>query len=491
MNIYCINHNFLYETEKLLFLFFPFEKNTAIKEFDCDEGNYFYTEISEGEEEINFSVRFSYNGEIICDEKTITYSEDIDKEYELLSLAYPLLKNLCGFSPEWGMLTGVRPSKLIMHKMVKSGETEARKYFTERFFVDEKKTELALSVAKTEWEIIKSSPENSFSLYVSIPFCPTRCSYCSFVSHSIGTDNARKLVPEYVEKLCEEIEFTARKAKENGLILTTVYWGGGTPTTLDSDQLDRVLTSIEENFDLSKCEEYTVEAGRPDTITKEKLQVLKNHGVNRISINPQTFNNDVLKVIGRNHTAELTLEKFSMAREMGFDFINTDLIAGLPTDTFESFKNSVDTAIGIGAENITVHTLALKRSSNIVTENEKDSVNSDNIKRMLEYSSEALTKAGYIPYYMYRQSKALDNLENVGWCKLGKACVYNILMMEEYQHILSVGAGAVTKLLSPNIERIERIFNYKFPFEYISRFSSLLEKKEGIGKFFKENYTKN
>jgi oxygen-independent coproporphyrinogen-3 oxidase len=324
---------------------------------------------------------------------------------------------------------------------------------------------------------------------VSIPFCPTRCSYCSFVSHSIGTENARKLVPQYVEKLCEEIQFTAKKAKENGLVLTTVYWGGGTPTTLDADQLDKVLTAIEDNFDLSKCQEYTVEAGRPDTITQEKLHILKKHGVNRISINPQTFNDDVLKEIGRKHTTALTVEKYNLAREIGFDSINMDLIAGLPTDTFESFKNSVDKAIESGADNITVHTLALKRSSEIVTENEKDSVNAENIEQMLDYSIEALTKAGYKPYYMYRQSKALGNFENVGWCKEGKECVYNILMMEEYQHILSVGAGSVTKLLSPNIEKIERIFNYKFPFEYISRFSSLIEKKEDIGRFFKENYT--
>ena len=489
MNIYCINHKFLYETEKLLLLFLPFEKNKALSEFTPDNGDYFYTEIAENDGKVLYKAEFSYKGMKKTGEKTLSQEESTDKEYELLSLAYPLLKELCGFSPKWGMLTGVRPSKLIMKKALELGDRSARDYFTKRFFADEKKTELALSVAKTEWAIIEKSPQNSFSLYVSIPFCPTRCSYCSFVSHSIGTENAKKLVPQYVDKLCEEIEFTSKKAKENGLVLTTVYWGGGTPTTLDAHQLDRVLTAIEDNFDLSQCCEYTVEAGRPDTITEEKLQVLKKHKVNRISINPQTFNDDVLREIGRKHTTELTVRQYHLAREIGFDTINMDLIAGLPTDSFESFCNSVDNAIGLGAENITVHTLALKRSSNIVTEDEKDTVNAENIEQMLDYSIEALTKAGYKPYYMYRQSKALGNFENVGWCKEGKECVYNILMMEEYQHILSVGAGSVTKLLSPNIEKIERIFNYKFPFEYISRFSSLLEKKEEIGRFFKENYT--
>ena len=486
MNLYCISHNYLYETEKLLFLFFPLEKNTVLREFTEDSGNYFYTEIINNDETVTFKSTFSYNGETVSDEKTIKSENVTDEEYELLSLAYPLLKKLCGFAPEWGMLTGVRPSKLIMNKMLETDEETAKDYFINHFFASPEKTELALSVAKAEIEIIKEIDEKSFSLYVSIPFCPTRCSYCSFVSHSIGTDSAKKLMPEYVNKLCDEIVFTGEKAKENGLKLTSVYWGGGTPTTLSAEDLDRVLTVIEDNFDLSNCTEYTVEAGRPDTITEEKLKVLKKHNVGRISINPQTFSNSVLDAIGRKHSAELTIDKYKLAREIGFDCINMDLIAGLPTDTFESFKNSVDKAISLGAENITVHTLALKRSSTIVTQNESDCVTEKDVSKMLDYAKKALVENGYHPYYMYRQSKALGNFENVGWCKERKECKYNVLMMEEYEHILSVGAGSVTKLLSPGIEKIERIFNYKFPFEYISRFSELLEKKERISTFFKE-----
>ena len=486
MNLYCISHNYLYETEKLLFLFFPLEKNTVLREFTEDSGNYFYTEIINNDETVTFKSTFSYNGETVSDEKTIKSENVTDEEYELLSLAYPLLKKLCGFAPEWGMLTGVRPSKLIMNKMLETDEETAKDYFINHFFASPEKTELALSVAKAEIEIIKEIDEKSFSLYVSIPFCPTRCSYCSFVSHSIGTDSAKKLMPEYVNKLCDEIVFTGEKAKENGLKLTSVYWGGGTPTTLSAEDLDRVLTVVEDNFDLSNCTEYTVEAGRPDTITEEKLNVLKKHNVGRISINPQTFSNSVLDAIGRKHSAELTIDKYKLAREIGFDCINMDLIAGLPTATFESFKNSVDKAISIGAENITVHTLALKRSSTIVTQNESDCVTEKDVSKMLDYAKKALVENGYHPYYMYRQSKALGNFENVGWCKERKECKYNVLMMEEYEHILSVGAGSVTKLLSPGIEKIERIFNYKFPFEYISRFSELLEKKERISTFFKE-----
>ncbi len=487
MNIYCINHDFLYETEKLLLLFLPNEKNNALKEFVSDDGDYFYTEIQENSEEVKYLIELSYKGEKRKAEKVNKINCNEDREYELLSLSFPVLSEIFSFKPKWGMLTGVRPSKLLMKKMVETDEETAVDFFKKRFFVSDEKTELALSVSKTEWAIIEKSPENSFSLYISIPFCPTRCSYCSFVSHSIGTDNAKKLVPEYVEKLCEEIAFIGKQAKDCGLILTTVYWGGGTPTTLSAEQLDTVLTTVEESFDLSNLLEYTVEAGRPDTVTEEKLDVLKKHNVSRISINPQTFNNNVLKIIGRNHTAEETEEKFLLAKSKNFNSINTDLIAGLPGDSLESFKKSVDKAISLDADNITVHTLTLKRSSNIVTENEKESVNSKDIEKMLDYSFLALTNAGYKPYYMYRQTKSLNNLENVGWCKEGKECVYNILMMEEYQHILSVGAGSVTKLLSSGIERIERIFNYKFPFEYISRFSSLIEKKGRITEFFKEN----
>ncbi len=488
MNLYCINHNYLYETEKLLFLFLPLEKNTVLREFTVDSGDYFYTEIKLFDDEITFKGEFSYMGKKLSDENTVKKSECDDEEYALLSLCYPLLKELCGISPEWGMLTGVRPSKLMLNKIEEVGEKRAVEYFKNRFFADSEKTALAYAVAQVERPVIKNSPEDSFSLYISIPFCPTRCSYCSFVSHSIGTESAKKLVPEYVEKLCEEIKITALKARENKLKLTTVYWGGGTPTTLTAEQLDTVLTAIEENFDLSNCREYTVEAGRPDTITEEKLITLKNHRVNRISINPQTFNDSVLKEIGRCHTTALTVEQYHLARKIGFDCINMDLIAGLPADTLESFKNSVDSAISLGAENITVHTLCLKRSSTIVTEDETASVTDENIKAMLRYSHEALRKAGYYPYYMYRQAKALNNLENVGWCKKGKECEYNILMMEEYQHILSVGAGSVTKLLAQNISKIERIFNYKFPFEYISRFQGIIDKKEKITEFFKENY---
>ena len=472
MNLYYINHNYRYEAEKLLRLFFPLEKIIEYTELTEASEDYLLTRI-DGEEELTLTAELSLKGETERRVKAVNKSECEDLELELLLLAYDLLCKMCGFTPKWGILTGVRPSKLIVKRLSLYGEENARDWFLNTYKVSPEKTELAINVAKTELKIIEKAGEKSFSLYISIPFCPTRCSYCSFV-------------PDYIEKLLEELTFTAKTAKENGLRLTSVYWGGGTPTTLEADELDLILTHIENVFDLSDCLEYTVEAGRPDTVTKEKLEVLKKHKVGRISINPQTFSDSVLNAIGRKHTTADTEEKFLLAKEVGFDAINMDLIAGLPTDTVESFKNSVNRAIELGADNITVHTLALKRSSTIVTENESDSVTDKDIMEMLDFAGKTLTENGYYPYYMYRQSKSLGNLENVGWCKKDKECFYNVLMMEEYQSIFSVGAGAVTKLRTEDGSVIERIFNFKYPFEYISRFDEIIDKKERMKTFYSE-----
>ena len=490
MNLYYISHNYRYEAEKLLRLFFPLEKINEFTEFTEDTGDYLLTRI-EGEKELTMTARLSLNGKTKELVKEVNAEKCDDRELELLIMAYELLCDMCGFTPEWGILTGVRPSKLILGRLNQYGEDNAREWFLNTYKVSPHKTDLALQVAKCEVEIINKAGKGSFSLYISIPFCPTRCSYCSFVSHSIASEKAKNLVPEYVEKLCEELEITARYAKENNLKLTSVYWGGGTPTTLEPRDLEKILMQIENSFDLSNCIEYTVEAGRPDTVTKEKLDILKKHNVGRISINPQTFTDSVLEAIGRRHSSLLTIEKYNLAREVGFDSINMDLIAGLPTDTLDSFRSSVDRAIELGADNITVHTLALKKSATIVTENESDTISAENIREMLRYSHKVLSENGYHPYYMYRQSKSLGNLENVGWCKEGKECFYNVLMMEEYQSIFSVGAGAVTKLRTDDGKLIERIFNFKYPFEYISRFELIKDKKKRITEFFSEYANKS
>ena len=316
-----------------------------------------------------------------------------------------------------------------------------------------------------------------------IPFCTSRCSYCSFVSHSIANSNARKLLPEYLEKLAQEIEETGAIAKGIGLKLESVYFGGGTPGVLEAPQMDRLLGAIEKSFDLSHLREYTVEVGRPDTVTPEKLRILKLHNVGRISINPQTFNQKTLDIIGRNHSVEQAVKSYQLAKAYGFDSINMDLIAGLPEETFEDFRSSVDTAISLSPENITVHTLALKRSSELNASGAGVSGGNE-AKKMLEYASERLASCGYAPYYMYRQSKCVGNLENVGWCKAGKECLYNVFMMEECHTVLAVGAGGVTKLCNQETNNVERIFNYKYPYEYISGFDKISERKNGIKSFY-------
>ncbi len=474
-----VNHKFHYEMENLCRVFFPYETIRVIKD-DSDETDDI-TVVTSMSGEYVVGVSVSINGTTEKKEKTVADYDDCEREMAIL--LFSLLSSVTGYTPQWGILTGVRPSKLMNTLIAEYGDIGAKEYFSDKLLVNEKKTELAYSVAKAEEKIVSLSDEKSFSLYVSIPFCPTRCNYCSFVSHSIA--QAKKLLPDYVENLCREIKQTAQIVNELGLRLESIYWGGGTPTTLSAQMLERICAEINEDFDLSHIREYTIEAGRADTVTPEKLRVIKAAGVDRVSINPQTFNDDVLKAIGRKHTVDDVVRAFSQAREAGFDNINMDLIAGLTDDTFESFCNSVDRAIGMNPENITLHTLALKRSSTIVTH--KVDVESGEIaNKMLEYAQNRFYFAGYKPYYMYRQSRSLGNLENVGWCRDGYECLYNIFMMEECHSVLAVGAGAVTKLKDPNSRNIERIFNYKYPYEYNSRYDVIAQRKNRIIEFYNE-----
>lgn len=477
MTLSVIGHSFRYETENVIRIFFPLEKINVINELPENTDDCVITYLKNGV----IGCEVNLFGKNKKREQAVADKTEKESEIVLAQLLYDVFTSLTGITPPWGILTGVRPSKLMRTLIAENGEKEAVKYFSDDLFVTDRKTELALSVAKAEDKIIALSGEKSFSLYVSIPFCPTRCSYCSFVSHSVA--QAKKLIPDYVRLLCREIEEISVISKNLGLNLETIYFGGGTPTSLDEQSLKAITDAVASNFDVRNVREYTIEAGRPDTLNREKLEIIKNAGVSRISINPQTFNAQVLENIGRKHSPEMTLEAFSMAREAGFDNINMDFIAGLPGDTPESFRNSIDTAISLSPENITVHTLALKRAANIVTRSETDSVYSETAK-MLDYSNRALYDGGYFPYYMYRQSKTVGNNENVGWSKEGRECLYNIYMMEEIHTVLAAGGGAVTKLKNPFENRIERIFNFKYPYEYISRFDELTERKKYINEFY-------
>ncbi len=473
MKLLVINHKFHYEMEKLVRIFMPNEK-IEVNYDECEN----FDLLTSVDEQITVTVNF--------DEfhKTLTAPLCDDNEMQMGRMVYSLLGEFTGFYPKWGVLTGVRPSKLLINTEKIMGRANTEEYFKNDLLVTDEKYRLARSVADCEEKIIATSRPDSFSLYVSIPFCPSRCSYCSFVSHSVETEKARNLLPQYVDLLAKEIAETAGIAREIGVRLESIYIGGGTPTTLSAEQLKTVITAIEKNFDLSSCREFTVEAGRPDTITEEKLLVLKNSSVDRISINPQTFCNSVLETVGRRHSAEDTVEIFKLARKIGFNNINMDLIAGLPTDTLEGFKHSLDTAMSLDPENITVHTLAVKRASGIGQNSPKIAVQNANLaSAMLDYTYEKLSEK-YHPYYMYRQSKSAGSLENVGWAKGDTECIYNIFMMEECHTILSCGGGAVTKLKAPDGNEIERIFNFKYPFEYISGYDELSRRKKRITDFY-------
>ncbi len=378
----------------------------------------------------------------------------------------------------WGILTGIRPVK-IASKLIKSGKSpaETSEYFVNEFGTTREKAELAVKVAMIESPIIDAMHPQGISIYIGIPFCPTRCLYCSFVSNSVV--RSAKLIPEYLKCLKKEIAYTANIIKQNKNIIESVYIGGGTPTTLSAEELDFLFDSVFSEFNLSKVKEFTVEAGRPDTITSEKLKTIKKYGIDRISINPQSMNKETLKVIGRNHTPDEIRKAVYMARDCGIDCINMDIIAGLPGETVDMFKYTVEEVEKLNPENTTVHTMSIKRSSKLnETLTDYELTKGDNVSQMVDFAMNEISSGGKNPYYLYRQKNMLGNLENVGYAKPGTESLYNIYIMEEVQSIISIGCGGVTKTVDRETDRIERIFNVKEPKDYIERIDEMLHRKD-------------
>lgn len=467
-----------YEIEQLCRLFYP-EKNIVTSEKPCEnESEYAEIAVKNG----MIKAVLCVDGEILRAEGT---PEGGTPELRYAQVLYGLLVKQTGFTPPWGMLTGVRPIKLLRSLCEKMSEEAALDKLRQDYFVSEEKLELARRTYAIETPLLNTCTADSFSLYISVPFCPTRCAYCSFVSQTVA--QAKHLIPDYVELLVKEIGITAEMVRQLGLKLDTVYMGGGTPTTFSAEQLARVLAAVCDGFDMGNVREFTVEAGRPDTVTEKKLLAIKQAGVSRISINPQTMHDEILENIGRRHTVAQTVEAFKMARKIGFDDINMDIIAGLYGDTVDGFMKTVDDVIGLEPDGITVHTLSMKRASDIVIDGKANySANNSECAEMLRNANTKLVSAGYSPYYLYRQTRMLGNLENVGWSKKGNEGLYNIYIMDETHTILGVGAGAVTKLCKPGSTHIERVFNYKFPYEYISRFDVLMERKKGVIDFYEK-----
>lgn len=466
--------------------------NTLVDLGECSEEYVFSVETRRDKVLLDISNKSKHHN---LEEIIPSYIKNIENELEykakyknfLKRHIYRLLSEVLDVVLPWGTLTGIRPSKIVLEMLEQGRDDEyIRKYMAETYLTSESKIELALCIAHREKEILDEIDyKNGYSLYIGIPFCPTRCSYCSFTSYPL--DKFDNMVEDYINALIKEMEYASTMIKNK--ILTTVYIGGGTPTTLSPVQLEKVINKIKELWDFSTVKEFTVEAGRPDSITREKLQVLKKCGVTRISINPQTMIQKTLDIIGRKHSVDSIIDAYNMAREVGHTNINMDLILGLPGETLEDVKYTLERIKKLNPDNLTVHTLAIKRAAylNIYKDKYEDML-PEHITDMVEETFKYAKENDYIPYYMYRQKNVTDNLENIGYARHGLEGIYNILMMEERQNILALGAGAVCKFVDYENNRIERLDNVKSLNDYITRIDDMIEKKmkfsSGKGAYF-------
>ena len=480
-----------YYVQTICMIFFPGEKFSGE-----EEGSpVLYLDVAESMDEITASVRLLYEGKETEATKQIVLTGEFTKDRARKVVIGHAILSACGemmhYRPSWGMLTGVRPSK-VATELLHAGmsKTRARKALTQHYMVIPKKAALATDVAICEQQIIGTPDARDCSVYISIPFCPTRCSYCSFVSYT--SKRLLSLIPDYLTLLCAEIRTKFEAIRALGLRVLTVYIGGGTPTILDAAQLRTLLQTVAECTDVTALQEYTLESGRPDTIDAEKMAIAKAFGVTRVCVNPQTLCDEVLRGVGRLHSSEDFYKAYDIARQSGIKCINTDLIVGLPGDDFKSFANTYDKILSLDPENITVHTFCVKKSAEILREGKRVyNLRGGDAGKCVDYSQIRASTAGYHPYYMYRQKNMVGNFENVGFSKPGTECLYNIYMMEEVHSIFAAGAGAVTKLVdyapagSGKKSVIQRLFNDKYPYEYLNGDGGKTQ-AEQIVQFYRE-----
>ena len=482
-----------YYVQTLCMIFFPgekfSEKEDALRREDEPELSLKVETIEDG---VRAVAELYLNDKSAIAEKIYQNREDITfdrlKKIAIGDAILSVCGDVLGYRPSWGMLVGVRPSK-VATEMLEQGipKTRVKKALSSDYFVIPKKAALAVEVALNESELVKKADSRDCSVYISIPFCPTRCAYCSFVSYT--SKKLLSLIPDYLVALGEEIKANFNLIRELGLNVKTIYIGGGTPTVLDEAQLEWLLSTVAENYDVSTVDEYTLEAGRPDTITQGKMKIAAAYGVTRVSVNPQTLNDEVLRIIGRSHTSKDFLRAYDLVREAGDFIINTDVITGLPGDNFASFSSSYDKIVALRPDNITVHTFSVKKASDALKSfSNVYSIRGGDVGKCVDYSQIKAQHEGYGPYYMYRQKNTVGNYENVGFALDGKKGLYNIYMMEEIHSVFAVGAGAVSKFVdySPkNGEKrvIERFFNQKYPYEYLAD-SKMQEKSDAAREFY-------
>lgn len=461
-----------------------FDLNIFIKMFfNKDDDAVITTDFSLENEILTVDTDIEFDGKHYTSSCSHPVSDDTDAPSRKKLYTTTCAKSFCRAAQKikhvelpWGVMSGIRPAKNV-RCLLDDGMTkeETRDFIRSVYEVTEPKLELAFEVAENEERILKNHSDKSVSIYIGIPFCPTRCLYCSFVSTDIRVSG--RYMYDYVSLLCREIEKTAEVVEKMGAYIENIYIGGGTPTTLSAEMLKKILDTINASWDLSKLREFTLEAGRPDTITEEKLRTAIEGGVDRVSINPQTMHSVTLEKVGRTHSPDDVKNAFETARKVGFKNINMDLIAGLPDETVEMFKYSLDEIIRLDPENITVHTMCIKRAAKLDIAS-SDVVHARQVNDMLRYTGERMRQTGRQPYYMYRQKNILGNLENVGYAKDGYMSIYNIKIMEEVQTILALGGGGATKIVMG--DRIERVFNFKDPSEYIRRFDEILDRKDEV-----------
>ena len=474
MKLYLRGHDDRYAVEQLQLALFPDEPMEPVEA--PFTGNGAVSSLSFGKTYLTASAKITLGGRTAYAQRRMkTAQADVASRRRLLQNAYYAAAMELREPPQWGSLSGVRPTKLTTRHLLAGGSPQsADRLLKELYHVSPERRKLCVEASLATVQAAKRLRENDISLYIGIPFCPTRCSYCSFVSSSV--EKLQKLLPEFLQALEREIEQVGRLVRASGKRVRTIYIGGGTPTTLSTEQMRRLMRAIDGNFDLTELIEYTVEGGRPDTLSPEKLKAIFDGGCDRMSINPQTMNDSVLECIGRRHTSGQTVNAYRDALQAGFQGINMDLIAGLPSDTPESFGASLERVLALNPSNITVHTLALKKGADLFFERFRLPT-AQEVSQMLSYAEIRLRESGYAPYYLYRQKYMSGSFENVGWCKPGFIGLYNIYMMEELHSIISLGGGGMTKINLSN-GKLERFHNPKFPQQYIERIEDILRQKE-------------
>lgn len=471
--------NFEYDIHSLVKAFFPAEDVLVFAdEKNIEEPVLFHIDVRYDEE--NGVIAICFPEDIVRYNKSVEVDFDDRKETKnsLKKLLYTMLSEYTKKELPWGTLTGIRPTKIPM-KMFRDGKTreDVTEYMKRTYYTSDEKIELSMNIAEREIAMLeKLDYENGYSLYIGIPFCPSTCLYCSFTSYPLGMWRDR--MDEYVSAVEREIDFVAQHFK--GKTLNTIYIGGGTPTTLEADQLDRLISKVKSSLDLTDLLEFTVEAGRPDSITEEKLKVLRKHNISRISINPQTMKQETLDIIGRHHTVEQTIQSFKLARELGFDNINMDLIMGLPQEDIEDVRNTMEILKELSPDNVTVHSLAIKRAARLsMFKDDYKDYKMINTQEHIDLTARYAAQMGLTPYYMYRQKNMAGNFENVGYARPGMAGIYNILIMEEVQSIVALGAGSVSKRVfeDGHIERCDNVKNVEL---YMDKIDEMIERKRRL-----------